>query len=55
MNERIREAFDQVRATEGQKEQTRAFLERARHRQSAPRRLGALAACVVLLAALIGG
>ena len=56
MNDRIREAFDQVRATEAQKEQTRTFLDRARHRRSAPRRrLGALAACVVLLAALIGG
>lgn len=56
MDNRIREAFDQVRATEWQKKQTRAFLDRARHRYAAPRRrLGALAACVVLLAALIGG
>lgn len=55
MNDRIKAAFDQVRATEGQKEETRAFLDRARRRHSAPRRLGALAACVVLLAALIGG
>ncbi|WP_130871151.1 hypothetical protein [Intestinimonas massiliensis (ex Afouda et al. 2020)] len=55
MDERIREAFDQVRATGAQKEETRAFLDRARHRRAAPRRLGALAACVVLLVALIGG
>ena len=56
MDERIRAAFDQVRATEEQKEQTRAFLDRARHRRTAPRRrLGALAACAVLLAALMGG
>lgn len=56
MDERIRAAFDQVRATEEQKEQTRAFLDRARHRRAAPRRrLGALAACAVLLAVLMGG
>lgn len=56
MDDRIRAAFDQVRATEEQKEQTRAFLDRARHRRTAPRRrLGALAACAVLLAVLMGG
>lgn len=55
MDERIRAAFDQVRATEEQKEQTRAFLDRARHRRTAPRRLGALVTCAVLLAVLMGG
>ena len=56
MDEQIREAFDQIHATRDQKEQTRAFLERARHRRTAPRRrLGALAACAVLLAVLMGG
>lgn len=56
MDERIRAAFDGVRATEAQKEQTRAFLARARRRRAAPRRsLGTLAACVALLAVLVGG
>lgn len=55
MDDRIRAAFDQVRATEEQKEQTRAFLDRARHKRTAPRRLGALAACVALLVVLMGG
>ena len=56
MDEQIREAFDQIHATRDQKEQTRAFLERARHRRTAPRRrLRALAACAVLLAVLMGG
>lgn len=56
MDEQIRAAFDQVRATEAQKEQTRAFLNQARHRRAAPRRrLGALAACAALLVVLIGG
>ena len=55
MDEQIREAFDQIHATRDQKEQTRAFLDRARHRRTAPRRLGALAACAVLLAVLMGG
>ena len=56
MDDRIRAAFDQVRATEEQKEQTRTFLDRARHKRTAPRRrLGALAACAALLAVLMGG
>lgn len=37
MDEQIRAAFDQVRATEAQKERTRAFLNQARHRRAAPR------------------
>ena len=56
MDEQIKAAFDQVRATEAQKEQTRAFLNKTRHRRAAPRRrLGALAACAALLVVLIGG
>ena len=54
MDEQIRAAFDQVRATEAQKERPRAFLTQARHRRAAPRRrLGALAACAALLLAAL--
>ena len=56
MDERIKGAFDQIHATQAQKDQTRAFLDRARRRRAAPRRsVGALAACAALLMVLLGG
>ena len=55
MDERIRDAFDSIRAEEKLKESTRAVLTNARTRRRRPVRHLAAVACLVLLVAGIGG
>lgn len=55
MDERIRDAFDSIRAEEKLKESTRAVLTNARTRRRRPARYLAAVACLVLLVAGIGG
>ncbi len=56
MDERLKQAFDQIHAEEGVKAETQAYLNRARARSRSPKRyLAMAAACLVFLLVGLGG
>ena len=56
MDERLKQAFDQIHAEEGVKAETRAYLNRAKARSRSPKRyLAMVAACLVFLLVGLGG